>query len=304
MIVILLFGLFALAVSVVLAFRASGYRRAYVAGTLSDIERYGFSESPKDAAQRRRSAAVLLRIDLVVDKIGDRAARFGWLRDDEVRTLLRAAGSYKLTPRKVLGYRVLAALALPALWMWMGAGSALLTLAGAVFAGILGWHGPLIVLRRRARKRLEEIDYQMPELIDLLVTTVEAGLGLSASLQMAASRLQGPLGEELRLTLAEQNMGLSTEDALANMLERAQTPAVRSLVRSLLQGTTLGVSVGKIMRDLADETRKRRRHKAEERAQKAPTKILFPLVFFIFPAMFVVLLGPAVVQFLHVFGGS
>src|SRR5437764_10087952 len=109
MIVILFFGLFALASSVVLAFRASGYRRQYVVGTLSDIERYGFAEAAKSGAMRRPSAAVLLRLDVAVGKIGDRAARFGWLREDEVRTLLRAAGSYKLTPRKVLGYRVLAA---------------------------------------------------------------------------------------------------------------------------------------------------------------------------------------------------
>jgi tight adherence protein C len=302
--VILGFGLLALAISIALALNAAGWRRQYVAGTLGDIRRYGFREAATALAPRKPGTAVLVRLDGLADKVGDRAARFGWLREEEVRYLLRSSGVYKQTPRKVLGYRVLAAVGLPTFWLWLGAGgSAGLTVFGAVFAFFLGWHGPLVWLRRRSRTRLEEIDYQMPELIDLLVTTVEAGLGLSASLQMAASRLQGPLGDELRLALAEQDMGLSTEDALRNMLERADTPGVRSLVRSLMQGTTLGVSVGKIMRDLADESRKRRRHKAEERAQKAPTKILFPLVLLIFPAMFVVLLGPAVIEVMQSFKG-
>jgi tight adherence protein C len=135
------------------------------------------------------------------------------------------------------------------------------------------------------------------------VTTVEAGVGFSGSLQMAARRMHGPLGEELRLTLQEQDMGLSTEEALSNLLERADTPAMRTFVRAIIQGESLGVSIGKIMRDLATEMRKRRRQKAEERAAKAPTKMLFPLAFLIFPALFVVLLGPAVMAIFHSFKG-
>ena len=99
-------------------------------------------------------------------------------------------------------------------------------------------------------------------------------------------------------------MGLSANEALANMLGRADTPAMRSFVRSILQGETLGVSIGKIMRDLAVEMRKRRRQVAEERVQKAPTKMLFPLVFLIFPAMFVVILGPAAIEILHTIAGG
>lgn len=97
-------------------------------------------------------------------------------------------------------------------------------------------------------------------------------------------------------------MGLSTNEALKNLLGRAETPAMRSFVRSILQGENLGVSIGEIMRNLAGEMRKRRRAAAEERAQKAPIKILFPLIFLIFPAMFVILLGPAVFQFIEAFG--
>jgi tight adherence protein C len=297
--IVLLFGLLALASAVGLALRAAGHRRTHVVATLGDIGRYGYGANAVAGLAPKRPR-VLGRLGQLADRVGEVAARFGWLREDDLRTLLRSAGLYELGPRRFFGYRILAGAGLPLLWLWAAAGgSPVRTLLGLVVALALGWFGPLVYLKRRSRLRLEEIDDQMPELIDLLVTTVEAGLGLSASLRVAAERLRGALGEELRLTLAEQDMGLSTEDALANMLERAQTATVRSLVRSLMQGMTLGVSVGKIMRDLADEMRKRRKQRAEERAQKAPTKMLFPLVLLIFPAMFVVLLGPAVVQLLQ-----
>jgi tight adherence protein C len=168
---------------------------------------------------------------------------------------------------------------------------------------VLGWIGPIVVVRKRAQRRLAQVDYELPELIDLLVVTVEAGLGFNGSLQVASARLRGPLGDELRLAMQEQAMGLTTSEALSNMLTRCQTPLMRSFVRGVLQGETLGVSIGKIMRDLATDMRTRRRQAAEERAQKAPVKILFPLVFLIFPAMFVVLLGPAVYAFTKSFGG-
>ena len=161
----------------------------------------------------------------------------------------------------------------------------------------------MLVLKRRARQRTEAIDYELPELIDLLVVTLEAGISFIASLQMAAERLAGPLGVELRITLQEQRMGLTTNEALKGMLDRADTPGMRTFVRSVVQGETLGTSTGQIMRNLAGEMRKRRRSMAEERAQKAPIKILFPLVFLIFPAMFIVLLGPVVYSFGKIFGG-
>ena len=150
---------------------------------------------------------------------------------------------------------------------------------------------------------MAEIDLELPELIDLLIVTVEAGLGFSGSLRVSAELFRGPLGQELRLTLQEQNMGLSTEESLRNLLARCQTPAMRSFVRSIIQGETLGVSIGQIMRNLANEMRKRRRGQAEEKAQRAPIKILFPLILLIFPAMFVILLAPAVFALLEAFQG-
>ena len=99
-------------------------------------------------------------------------------------------------------------------------------------------------------------------------------------------------------------MGLSVEEALEHLAARADTPSMRSFVRAMTQGERLGISIGQIMRNLALEMRKKRRKAAEEKAQKAPIKMLFPLVFLIFPAMFVVILGPAAIEILHTIAGG
>src|ERR671923_683237 len=162
---------------------------------------------------------------------------------------------------------------------------------------------PRFIIGRRARARADQIEYDLPELIDLLVVSIESGLGLTGSMQFATDRLKGPLGDEMKLMLREQQMGLGSDEALRSLLERCETEGVRSFVRAILQGEQLGVSIGQIMRNLALEMRKKRRQAAEERAQKAPVKVLFPLVFLIFPSIFVVILGPAIFPVLDLFGG-
>jgi tight adherence protein C len=202
---------------------------------------------------------------------------------------------------------VISTVSVPIAVLWLGATlgfQPLLALVATAMAVMAGWVTPDVIVRHRIERRYEQIEWELPELIDLLVVTVEAGLGFSGSMQVAAQRIDGPLGDELRLSLQEQSMGLSIEESLRNMLDRCETPSMRAFVRSVLQGETLGVSIGQIMRTLAEEMRKRRRANAEERAQKAPIKILFPLIFLIFPAMFIVLLGPAAFNMVDAFGGK
>src|SRR5207248_2128490 len=186
----------------------------------------------------------------------------GGFRENELRTQLRIAGLYALSPLTFLGYRVLAAILLPAVLLWMlsiiGAPVGFVVLA-AVFGLLAGWVLPMTYVRRKADQRFGRIERDLPELIDVLVLTVEAGLGFNGAMQLASGRLGGPLGDELRLTLQEQSMGLSINAALTNLLGRCDTPSMRSFVRSVLQGETLGVSMGTIMRNLAVEMRKRRR---------------------------------------------
>jgi tight adherence protein C len=299
----LVMGLALSGASVVLAARAAILPRIRASETLERIESYGFTSKQDDDA---RPSAARTALDGVASSVGGLAGRFGGFREASIRRALVAAGIYGLAPRKFLGYRVLCAVGVPAAWIWLASarGYPVLTALGVtVLAALVGWTVPMTLVRRRAEARAQKIDYELPNLIDLLVVTVEAGLGFTGSLQLAAQRFTGPLGDELRLTLQEQSMGLSTNEALRNLVARCETPLMRSFVRSVLQGETLGVSIGQIMRDLAVDMRKRRRQAAEERAQKAPIKLLFPLVFLIFPAMFVVLLGPAFLNFKEAFGG-
>ena len=269
------------------------------------IQTYGFT---RRSAEDEDAGGVRERLDDVATKMGAVfASRSAGRGTERIRKDLISAGLYNVTIGKFFGYRILCAVGIPLLWIWFAATAGVtvpLAVLCTILIGVVGWVLPATLVRKRAQQRLDEIDYQLPELIDLLVVTVEAGLGFVGSLQMASGRISGPMGQELRLTLQEQSMGLSIQEALINLLARCDTAAMRSFVRSIVQGETLGVSIGQIMRDLAQEMRRRRRAVAQEKAQKAPIKILFPLVFLIFPSMFIVLLGPAVFLFIRSFGGG
>jgi tight adherence protein C len=300
-----LFLLIALALfgtSVALVARVLIMPRIRTSETLERIPAYGFKANMGEVES---AGSARLALDGLAGFLGGLVgSRFG--SEAELRNRLMSAGLYRTSPRKFIGYRILSLISVPAAWVWSSsvAGfSPLIFVFGFVLALIVGWTAPLSVVQSRSRRRLAEVDRELPELIDLLVVTVEAGLGFSGSLRVSGERFRGALGQELRLTLQEQNMGLSTEEALRNLLARCETPSMRSFVRSIVQGETLGVSIGQIMRNLAVEMRKRRRQSAEERAQRAPIKILFPLIFLIFPAMFVILLAPAVFALLKAFGG-
>jgi tight adherence protein C len=177
-------------------------------------------------------------------------------------------------------------------------GSIVLAVVLTAAVAVAGWFAPPYYINIKKRQRFTKIDRQMPDMIDLLVVTIEAGLGILASMRVASETMGDPLGQELRLTLQEQRMGLTVQQAIESLGRRADTPNVRIFVRSLTQGERLGVSISATMRNLSLEMRKRRKAMAEERAQKMPIKMLFPLIFFIFPAMFIVLLVP---MFINIF---
>jgi tight adherence protein C len=296
----LIFGLFFVAVCVAILVRTLTASRARAVERVSAIESYGFASD--QAFANTVAVDVPAGMSDLADRIGEMVVRrFGRVSEADLRAELMAAGLYRVSPRALLGYRVLAAVLLPTLIILIvGGGAVAIVLGLAAVAG--GWLLPLVIVRRLARLRLERIDNALPDLIDLLVVTVEAGMSFSGSLQLAAKQFTGPLSDELRLTLQEQTMGLAMGDALSHLLGRADTPGMRTFVRSVTQGESLGVSTGQIMRNLSVDMRRRRRKAAEERAQKAPIKLLFPLVFLIFPSIFIVLLLPAVFGIQAAFG--
>ena len=273
-------------------------------GTLDQIGTYGYVAEATGGSEVEGPGRRPL--DSLAGRLGDLAARrLGRFGEDEVRQKLISAGMYGTTPRKLLGYQVILSIFLALLALWgipaLG-GSGLVAILGAVAGAALGWFLPNVYVDRRRRLRFETIDRQLPDMIDLLVVTIEAGLGILASMRVASETLRDPLGQELRLTLQEQRMGLSVGEAIESLGRRADAPNVRIFVRSLTQGEKLGVSIGTTMRNLASEMRKRRKAMVEEAAQKLPIKMLFPLGFLIFPAIFIVLLVPPFIRIVDVLG--
>ena len=226
---------------------------------------------------------------------------------EELRNTLLAAGAWRTTPATVQGYRAILAVGLGLLALWAAAKGGWSPLVAVVVVGYgfaTGWVVPLFLIKSRARRRTERIEVELPELIDRLVVTLEAGIGFNAALQRSGERMTGPLGEELRLTLHEHELGLTMQAALGNLLRRCDVPSIRAFVRAVTQSEQLGISIGHVMRELSSDIRKRRRQIIEERAQKAPIKILFPLAFLILPALLLVVLFPGIYNIVTTFGGG
>ncbi len=295
-------GVVLVVATVVLVVRAVALPRLRMSAHLRQIDTYGFNANVPGEAVLGPAPPLGPIVNGVAESVGRAAIASVTALPPITSRVLASAGYYRISVEAFHGYRVLVSAAVPALLLFEVVGTGgnlalavlLVALAAAVCWVLFG-----AVVRSRSEARLRELDHELPELIDVLIATIEAGLGFAGSLQLVSSRFDGPLGNELKIALQEQRMGLSTNAALTNILERSDTPAMRSFVRAVVQGETLGVSIGMMMRNLALEMRTRRRQAAQERVQKAPLKMLFPLIFLIFPAMFIVLLYPAVHDLLN-----
>jgi tight adherence protein C len=166
-----------------------------------------------------------------------------------------------------------------------------------LFLGAAFLLGPDAVLNRQMEERRQAMRVRLPDVIDMLTISVEAGLGFDQALERTVAAIPGPLTEEFARMLGELRAGAGRADAMRALDARTDVPELRSFILALIQAETFGVSIGRILRGQSEEMRIKRRQLAQEEAQKAPVKLLFPMVLCVFPAIFVVLLGPSALNF-------
>ena len=220
-----------------------------------------------------------------------------------VSNKLMAAGMRNTSPTTFLGIKgLLGAGGLVFGLIVGGAAAPKFALLAALFLALIGFMGPTYVLNSRIRKRQTKVAADLPDALDLLSVSVEAGLGFDGAVQKLTEHMEGPLIEEFDFALGEMRIGEGRQEALKKMADRSASPEMSSFVRAIIQADQLGISLGRILRVQAGDSRLKRQMLAEEKAMKAPIKMLFPTVLFIFPAMFLVVLGPAFLNLAKVFG--
>ena len=251
----------------------------------SDALESGFSE---------RAIAPLL------EGLGRGVLRFtptGWVAKKQYKLVL-AGWSERLDGNSWAAIRILALAASFILWLLfqgLVSGTTMKLVMLGIFL-IIGVFGPEARLNGAIGKRRTEMERQLPDVIDLLVISVEAGLGFDAALGRVIQNVPGELSREFQRTLQETRVGVSRVDALRHLTARTDVDDLNTFALALIQADQFGVSIARVLRVQAEEMRIRRRQRAQERAFAAPVKLIFPLILFIFPALFIVILGPAAIS--------
>ncbi len=237
----------------------------------------------------------------LLEKLSSLAQRFTPSNSIEaVRHKLELGGmAHKIKPAQFLGIRIMGSMALGILSLLVAfAGTVPLgtRLLMIVVAFALGYLVPGIWLGSKIKRRQDDVQKALPDALDLLTICVEAGLDFVSSMQKVAEKWDNELSAAFMRTVQEMQLGKLRREALRNMANSMDVPDVTSFVAAIVQADALGVSMAKVMRIQSDTMRMKRRQRAEEKARQAPVKMMLPLVFFIFPTILIVLLGPAVIQ--------
>jgi tight adherence protein C len=266
--------------------RATEYGRVRIPDKADDVLKFR-DRVVGPAIQRLGALALRLNPRTNVELIGARlmAAGLGQRITPGSFLAIKGAG---LVGGVLFGFVIIASKSLP------------LGLVFTVVLGALGFMGPETLLSSRIRSRRDAIRADLPDALDILAVSVEAGLGFDGAITKLTEHMSGPLVREFALLLSEIRIGEARQTALKNMATRVDAPELSSFVRAVVQADQLGISLGRILRVQAADSRLRRQAAAEEKAMKAPIKMIFPTVLCIFPAMFIVLLGPALMNIMRV----
>jgi tight adherence protein C len=281
---------------VIFALGTQADERAVVRSSLRQLEGYEVENvRDQELLNPLRDRALVPALKGLTD-LGRRFTPVGYV--DKVRMKFVYAGEPnadavdRFLATQVLGVAIAVVAAIFAIVSFTG----MMRIAIVLFALLLGVLGPSATLNRKVADRQHQLRIKLPDILDLLTISVEAGLGFEQALDRTVSAVPGPLSEEFARMLGEVRAGSSRADAMRALEARCNVPEVRSFVLAILQADTFGVSIGRVLRAQADEMRIKRRQLAQERAMKAPVKMLIPMVFCIFPALFIIVLGPALIN--------
>ncbi len=218
---------------------------------------------------------------------------------EKYENIINNAGSPKnVTFTRIFGIQIMLSLLLAGFLLLITKNNIILVL----FAAVLGFMIPISLIKTKADQRKKKITRSLPDLLDLLYVTVEAGLAFDMALKKTADKMPGPLSEEINKTLEEISIGRNRKDALRGMVNRTGVEDLSYFITSIIQTEQLGSNITNMLRIQSTTMRQKRRQRAEEAATKVPVKMLFPLVFFIFPSLFIVVLGPAVIRIVDTLG--
>jgi tight adherence protein C len=303
MIVLLAFGLASLGLAAFLIGEVATLPARQREGSLRRASTYGHRRRPtsgqgQEGFRERAVEPMKMGLAHAVLKLSPRMSV-----DKVSRRLMGAGVGRTLTPTTFLASKALFAVGGFVGGTFLGGvtGKGSLGILLALLFALIGFVLPDIFVSFKARGRREEIRAELPDALDLLAVSVEAGLGFDAAISKLTEHMEGPLIDEFALSLGEMRIGETRRAALEKMVPRVQAPEIASFVRAIIQADELGISLGRILRVQATDTRNKRQAAAEEKAMKAPIKMLFPTALFIFPAMFLIILGPALLNFKGIF---
>ncbi|WP_328993414.1 type II secretion system F family protein [Kribbella sp. NBC_01245] len=299
---LLVSGVAAIFVAVVLAVVSVSARPVDtgVARALATIDSHYTQHAPVEAEAKRDPFAALP----------------GWLRGLALRlspsgittTLQRrldlAGNPSGWTPDRILAAKGVGLFVLGGLGALYGMRTVGWLIVGGAVAATVGFFLPDLLLYNAGIKRQDKIQKALPDALDMLTVCVEAGLGFDAALAQVSRNTVGPLALEFSRVLQEIQIGKSRSQALRALTDRTTVPELRSFVSALIQAGELGITIADVLREQAKEMRLRRKQRAEEKAQKVPVKILFPLVFCLFPSIFIVIIGPGALSIVNVLFGK
>ena len=229
-------------------------------------------------AGKRQEGGIVAKVDAKLERAGYPGG-------------LRGADWIGVKLLSLIAFAVIALL----LGLLLSGGAFILALLFAIVGAAVGYIAPEFWLGRKIRARSLAMTLQLPDALDLLTISVEAGLGFDAALSKVVEKMEGPLVDEFRQALAEVRMGRTRREALRDVADRADAQPVSNFIGAIIQAEQLGVPIAKVLQIQSNQLRIERRQRAEEAAAKAPVKMLFPMVGCIFPTIFIVILGPAVV---------